>query len=66
MADPVAASVSLAKRIAIDCLQPQIKYPIKCGIFACQCYLMLTASPVLTTSVTASANQIAEAILEDL
>ena len=70
LADPTAASITLVKKIAIECLPPQVKYPVKCAIFALQCCVVLNSSPLMITSATAvaltTANQIAEAMLNDL
>ena len=70
VADPTAAAVTLVKKIAIECLPPQIKYPVKCAIFALQCCVVFNSPAVLISSATAlaitTANQIGEAMLNDL
>lgn len=47
LADPTAASIILVKKIGVECLPPQFKYPLKCLIFALQCGVVFYSSPAL-------------------
>lgn len=70
LADRTAASIRFVKKIAIECLPPQIKYPLKYTIFFLQCGVVFYSPAKLIPSATAFAvaavNQIAEAMLNDL
>jgi hypothetical protein len=64
--NPVSASVRGVVLIAEICAPPQVKYPIKCGVFLAQLILLFTnAGPFSLPIAFALAKQILEAEIKN-